>query len=212
MWIRIPLDCACGSMANYLFRERQVLPMIVDWMEPIHELIAFGMTLSIRSDTQRALIPQCSPPGQRGKGTTLCWRGNWQQPLVGNGSSCSPLICGWAVLEDAFWANCWSIMVRTSMVFQVAQLQESCGWHGKSRLPTKSASSQLFGKKQSPSLVNWSVFCSCWLASWGDFCPSYCAKWQLRRSGAHAPTTRWGRRGDRVGDPSSGSVQFGEPI
>ena len=45
MWIRIPLDCACGSMANYLFRERQVLPMIVDWMEPIHELIAFGMTL-----------------------------------------------------------------------------------------------------------------------------------------------------------------------
>ena len=57
------------------------------------------------------------------------------------------------------------------------------------------------GKKQSPSLVNWWVFCSCWLASWGDFCSLYCAtKWQLPgRSGAHAPTTRWGDVGTESG-------------
>lgn len=178
------------------------MPMIVDWVELIHELIAFGMTLSIRFDTQRALIPQCSPPGQRGKGTTLCWRGNWQQPLVGNGSSCSPLICGWAVtLEDAFLGKL--LEHNSENIYEISSGSTTgimrMAWQIKT--PNKKCILPTVREKQSPSLVNWWVFCSCWLTSWGDFCSLYCAtKWQLPgRSGAHAPTTRWGDVGTESG-------------
>ena len=190
------------------------MPMIVDWVELIHELIAFGMTLSIRFDTQRALIPQCSPPGQRGKGTTLCWRGNWQQPLVGNGSSCSPLICGWAVtLEDAFLGKL--LEHNSENIYEISSGSTTgimrMAWQIKT--PNKKCILPTVREKTIPVPGELVGVLQLLARIMGRFlflvlCHQVAAAWAERRS---CPYYQVGRRGDRVGDPSSGSVQFSEP-